>query len=297
MNSLPSAIPCRLSDCLHRLRKRRRLLQKELSQPGEAGEDRSSSQPTRASGRIAEGRQGNWWEPGNKVEVLCEGDWWQAIVLNTRTGMGPRDVEMYVGYVGGSEEDNEWIPVRSHRARPPTDHWDDDDDDDSFELEDEEDDGEEEEEEEEGQPVRAVTNGNEGEQGARVVCPVEAEEGKVSGLQEEQRAAAKEGEHNYLRINLSNQIHQAPPPHRPDAYVVDNARADAELSNILKISREAVQTMDTSKTKEDKTGEERKEEGDKGGRPEGYTNGNFSPYSSVPSLLSSSEYKMPGAPQ
>jgi len=57
--------------------------------------------------------EGQWWEIGNQVEVLSEGDWWQAVILDTRTQPGPGQMEIYLAYIGpgATEDENMWLPT------------------------------------------------------------------------------------------------------------------------------------------------------------------------------------------
>jgi hypothetical protein len=57
--------------------------------------------------------EGQWWEIGNQVEVLTEGDWWQAVILDTRTQPGPGQMEIYLAYIGpgATEDENMWLPT------------------------------------------------------------------------------------------------------------------------------------------------------------------------------------------
>jgi len=108
-----------------RLRKRRRLLAKQAqqaaaAQAAEEGGEREDED--KAS-------EGDWWEIGNHVEVFSEDDWWQAVILKTRNGTRSGVHDIYVAYIGGSEDDNEWLSTTSVRVRPPTDSfWDNDGD-------------------------------------------------------------------------------------------------------------------------------------------------------------------------
>ena len=106
-----------------RMRKRRRLLAKQAQQAALAD--------AQADARIAEedgDDEGEWWEIGNHVEVFTEEDWWQAVILKNKEGTSSRPMQIYVAYIGGSEDDNEWLPVDSTRVRPPSDSfWDNED--------------------------------------------------------------------------------------------------------------------------------------------------------------------------
>lgn len=111
-----------------RLRKRRRLLAKQAQQA-------AAAQAAAEAGAVDDGdaSEGDWWEIGNHVEVFSEDDWWQAVILKTRDGSVPghnpgQPADIYVAYIGGTEDDNEWLPVMSVRVRPPTDSfWENDD--------------------------------------------------------------------------------------------------------------------------------------------------------------------------
>ena len=110
-----------------RLRKRRRLLAKQAQRAAaaEALEEANDAE-----------HEAQWWEIGNHVEVFSEDDWWQAVILKTRTGRSQGEMEIYVAYIGGTEDDNEWLSTNSVRVRPPTDSfWDKDGDGDDLDDE------------------------------------------------------------------------------------------------------------------------------------------------------------------
>jgi hypothetical protein len=108
-----------------RLRKRRRLLAKQAQQAAAA----QAAEEGAAREDEDQASEGDWWEIGNHVEVFSEDDWWQAVILKTRNGTRPGVHDIYVAYIGGSEDDNEWLPTTSVRVRPPTDSfWDNDGD-------------------------------------------------------------------------------------------------------------------------------------------------------------------------
>ena len=48
---------------------------------------------------------------GSSVEVKSEGEWWDATVSKVR------DDKIKVHYVGGTEEEDEWIALNSGRLR------------------------------------------------------------------------------------------------------------------------------------------------------------------------------------
>ena len=93
-----------------RLRKRRRLLAKQARQAAHAE-------------ALQEAEEGEWWEVGNHVEVFSEEDWWQAVILKNRGGQNGEEIMIYVAYIGGAEEDNEWLTITSVRVRKPTDSF------------------------------------------------------------------------------------------------------------------------------------------------------------------------------
>lgn len=93
-----------------RLRKRRRLLAKQARQAAH-------------SEALQEAEESNWWEIGNHVEVFSEEDWWQAVILKNKGGQHGEEIMIYVAYIGGTEEDNEWLPITSVRVRKPTDSF------------------------------------------------------------------------------------------------------------------------------------------------------------------------------
>lgn len=53
-----------------------------------------------------------WLEPNAIIEVECDSEWWQAKAVELKKG------KIKFEYVGGSEEDVEWIPANSKRLRP-----------------------------------------------------------------------------------------------------------------------------------------------------------------------------------
>lgn len=114
------------ADRERRLRKRRRLLAKQAQQSA-AAEAKAEMEMDQV-----ETSEGHWWEIGNHVEVFSDDDWWQAVVLQNNSGQNA-DMEIYVAYIGGSEDDNEWLSTTSVRVRAPTDSfWDKDDLDDEI---------------------------------------------------------------------------------------------------------------------------------------------------------------------
>ncbi|EKX55454.1 hypothetical protein GUITHDRAFT_99231 [Guillardia theta CCMP2712] len=50
---------------------------------------------------------------GSKVEVEAEGEWWEAEVIDINANF------VHIHYVGGMDEENEWLDVESHRIRAP----------------------------------------------------------------------------------------------------------------------------------------------------------------------------------
>lgn len=62
-----------------------------------------------------------WLQVGMNVEVKWGTEWWQAEVKKVKLERGGDRVEkVLVSYVGGTDEENEWIPFASRRLRPPT---------------------------------------------------------------------------------------------------------------------------------------------------------------------------------
>jgi hypothetical protein len=63
-----------------------------------------------------------WLEPGSVVEVECEGEWWQAKAVELKEGVNkqghPCPAKIKFEFVGGSEEEAEWLPIDSRRIRP-----------------------------------------------------------------------------------------------------------------------------------------------------------------------------------
>ena len=116
-----------------RLRKRRRLLAKQAQAQAQGlALAQTPSDQARVDGAMSvaiedDDDEGEWWEIGNHVEVFCDDDWWQAVILKNKAGQTADEMQIYVGYIGGSEDDNEWLPITSTRVRPPTDSfWDQD---------------------------------------------------------------------------------------------------------------------------------------------------------------------------
>jgi hypothetical protein len=96
-----------------RLRKRRRFLAKQARQAAHAEALQEQQE------------EGEWWEVGNHVEVFSEEDWWQAVILKNRGGNNGEELMIYIAFIGGTEEDNEWLPITSVRVRKPQeDFWD-----------------------------------------------------------------------------------------------------------------------------------------------------------------------------
>ena len=52
---------------------------------------------------------------GSRLETFCDGDWWESFVLDVQ---GDR---VMIHYVGGDEDEDEWIPKDSTRLRLPQD--------------------------------------------------------------------------------------------------------------------------------------------------------------------------------
>ncbi len=50
---------------------------------------------------------------GARLETLCNGDWWEAVI---KAVQGDRAM---IHYVGGEEDEDEWIQMNSTRLRPP----------------------------------------------------------------------------------------------------------------------------------------------------------------------------------
>jgi len=68
-------------------------------------------------------RDRRWWAVGRFVEVHFDGDWWQATVLDAKSGEHESEVQIYVDYIGGGEEEREWLSIKSGRVRAPTEEW------------------------------------------------------------------------------------------------------------------------------------------------------------------------------
>jgi hypothetical protein len=62
-----------------------------------------------------------WLQVGKSVEVKWDGEWWQAKVKKVRTDrLGVKPEWVFVSYVGGRQDEDEWIQMSSKRVRPPT---------------------------------------------------------------------------------------------------------------------------------------------------------------------------------
>ncbi|EKX54752.1 hypothetical protein GUITHDRAFT_149849 [Guillardia theta CCMP2712] len=150
------------------------------------------------------------------------------------------------------------------------------------------------------QERKLESNGKESEEGSRASGSVyhQEEEAKGSSRREDAMAAVNpmEGGRNFLRINLTNTAPEEgnPPTHRDDDFVLGTSTVLEGSSNTLRISRHA--DNDAKEVEEGKADETR-EEGERGPRADGRINGNCSPYTSVSSLLSGSDYPTSGAPQ
>ncbi|KAJ1468824.1 hypothetical protein T484DRAFT_1854074 [Baffinella frigidus] len=67
-----------------------------------------------------------WLQVGMNVEVKWETEWWQAKIKKVKLERGGDRVEkVLVGYIGGTDDENEWIPFAGRRLRPPTEAFDD----------------------------------------------------------------------------------------------------------------------------------------------------------------------------
>eukprot|EP00802_Teleaulax_amphioxeia_P022132 Tamp_22548.p1 GENE.Tamp_22548~~Tamp_22548.p1 ORF type:complete len:283 (+),score=83.42 Tamp_22548:95-850(+) len=93
------------------------------------GGDRKRKAPQSNSDKFA------WVQEGAMCEVQWDGEYWQAKILRVKTKHqssgggsmgGSRAVksEVLVAYVGGTEEENEWIFLSSGRLRAPTENFD-----------------------------------------------------------------------------------------------------------------------------------------------------------------------------
>jgi len=71
-----------------------------------------------------------WLHEGAFVEVEWDKDWWQAVVKKIKLKQGgggamggpmrgPQQGQVLVSYVGGDENEDEWIPLAGGRLRPP----------------------------------------------------------------------------------------------------------------------------------------------------------------------------------
>jgi len=59
---------------------------------------------------------------GKFVEAKFDGEWWQAKIKKVKTERGSDKIDkVFVSYVGGTADENEWIHYKSPRLRPPTD--------------------------------------------------------------------------------------------------------------------------------------------------------------------------------
>mmetsp|Transcript_15915 Transcript_15915/g.53246 ORF Transcript_15915/g.53246 Transcript_15915/m.53246 type:complete len:578 (-) Transcript_15915:224-1957(-) len=75
------------------------------------GDDRETKRP-RKDAPVHE-----WVYNGCMVEVKWEGDWWHAKVKKMKPPKGGEGLEkLYVTYVGGTEDEDEWVPISKVRA-------------------------------------------------------------------------------------------------------------------------------------------------------------------------------------
>lgn len=62
-----------------------------------------------------------WLVVGKNVEVKWDSDWWQAKIKKVKVDKATDRIDkVYVSYVGGTADEDEWIPYSSKRIRPPT---------------------------------------------------------------------------------------------------------------------------------------------------------------------------------
>lgn len=61
-----------------------------------------------------------WVKVGSFVEVKWEGDWWHARVKKIKQERGSDKLDkVFVSYVGGTEDEEEWVPAQPGRMRMP----------------------------------------------------------------------------------------------------------------------------------------------------------------------------------
>jgi len=59
--------------------------------------------------------------PPSFCQVKWDGEWWQAKIKVNKMERGTdKPDKVLVSYVGGTSEDDEWVPLSSRRLRPPT---------------------------------------------------------------------------------------------------------------------------------------------------------------------------------
>lgn len=83
------------------------------------------SQPVGKGGGASAGQRNKaWLQVGKYVEAKWDGEWWQAKIKKVKTERGSEKVDkVFIAYVGGTADDNEWVPLSSRRLRPPTDDF------------------------------------------------------------------------------------------------------------------------------------------------------------------------------
>ena len=54
----------------------------------------------------------NWFVQGARLETFCDGDWWESRVVAVQSDRA------MIHYIGGEDDEDEWISKDSHRLRP-----------------------------------------------------------------------------------------------------------------------------------------------------------------------------------
>jgi len=67
-----------------------------------------------------------WIKLGKFIEVKWRGEWWQAKIKKIKNEKRrDKNDQVLVSYVGGSDDEDEWLSFSSRRLRPPTDAFED----------------------------------------------------------------------------------------------------------------------------------------------------------------------------
>eukprot|EP00283_Hemiselmis_rufescens_P019187 CAMPEP_0173445556 /NCGR_PEP_ID=MMETSP1357-20121228/34590_1 /TAXON_ID=77926 /ORGANISM="Hemiselmis rufescens, Strain PCC563" /LENGTH=666 /DNA_ID=CAMNT_0014411749 /DNA_START=105 /DNA_END=2102 /DNA_ORIENTATION=+ len=86
---------------------------------GRAGAKEAVKEPVvqgKEDGAAAGGTgKSEWPRAGDAVEVLWDGEWWEAEVKKVKTHTNLAKRKLWVSYVGGTEEEEEWVPIGNVR--------------------------------------------------------------------------------------------------------------------------------------------------------------------------------------